>query len=238
MKPEDLYQEGRVEEAMEALATDLRADPTNVQKRTFLFELLCFAGEYERARKHLDVLASSNKDAMMGALMYQGALNAEITRREMFERKTFPAAAAENLPVGGTLNGRPFESICDADPRIGDRLEVLAAGDYLWISFRDIARLEIDPPKRLRDLLWSPAKLGAGPTYRNREIGEVLIPALCPLSSQHPDDEVRLGRVTEWCQDEDGQEAPYGRKTLLVDGEEFPVSEIRTLEIAVPANQL
>ncbi len=64
-----------------------------------------------------------------------------------------------------------------------------------------------------------------------------MIPALCPLSSQHPDDQVRLGRLTEWSADENGEEAPYGQKTLLIDGEEFPILEIRTLEIEPPATQ-
>jgi type VI secretion system protein ImpE len=42
---------------------------------------------------------------------------------------------------------------------------------------------------------------------------------------------VRLGRVTEWCADEEGRELPYGQKMLLVDGEEFPFLEIRELTI-------
>ena len=88
-------------------------------------------------------------------------------------------------------------------------------------------RYEIEPPKRLRDLLWIPAKLKTGPSFRSRELGEILVPAVSPLSSQHPDDEVRLGRVTEWCEDEAGEVAPFGQKDTVVDGEEVPVLEIR-----------
>jgi type VI secretion system protein ImpE len=236
MTPQELFREGRVEEAVQILAADLRGDPCNLQKRTFLFELLCFLGEYDRARKQLDVLASENKDSMLGALTYQAALNGETMRREMFETKKFPVAASDSSSIHGAINGKPFESITDADGRIGERLEVFAAGDYLLISFRDIARLEMEAPRRLRDLLWSPAKLTTGPTFSSREMGEVFIPALCPLSFQHPDGPVRLGRVTEWCEDDSGEQAPYGQKTLLVDGEEFPFLEIRTLEIGTPAS--
>jgi type VI secretion system protein ImpE len=236
MTPQELFREGRVEEAVQILAADLRADPSNLQKRTFLFELLCFLGEYDRARKQLDILSSENKDSMLGALTYQAALNGETLRCEMFEAKKFPVAASNGSPLRGTINGKPFMSITDADGRVGERLEVYAAGDYLLISFHDIARLEIEAPKRLRDLLWSPAKLTTGPTFSNREMGEVFIPALYPLSFQHPDGLVRLGRVTEWCEDESGEQAPYGQKTLLVDGEEFPLLEIRTLEIETPAS--
>jgi type VI secretion system protein ImpE len=234
MKPEDLFREGRLEEAIEVLGADLRADPSNVEQRTFLFELLCFAGDYERADSQLQVLADANKETMLGAVAYRAALNAERTRRDMFEQATFPGARTGTELARGKLNGRPFESICDADPRIGDHLELFAAGDYLWIAFRHISWLEIEPPKRLRDLVWIPAKFHAANGFGDGEFGEALLPALCPLSWQHSDEAVRLGRATEWCRDENGVEAPYGRKMLLVDDEEFPLLEIRSLQIETP----
>jgi type VI secretion system protein ImpE len=49
MTATDLYRAGRLNEAIQALGTALRSDPTDAQRRTFLFELLCFAGEYDRA---------------------------------------------------------------------------------------------------------------------------------------------------------------------------------------------
>jgi len=44
---------------MPALLAELRDNPTDARRRTFLFELLCFAGEYERADKQLEVLAQA-----------------------------------------------------------------------------------------------------------------------------------------------------------------------------------
>ncbi len=238
MNAEDLLREGRLQDAISAVGAALREDPMNSRQRTFLFELLCFAGEYERAAKQLDTLASESQDAMFGAINYQSALNAETTREKMFEQGNYPLStgdAPSATPVSGSLNGRRFESISDADERIGARLEVFAAGDYLWISFRDITALQMEPPKRLRDTLWAPVRLRTGPALRDRELGQALMPAIYPLSWQHPDDPVRLGRVTEWCRDENGNEAPFGQKMLLVDGEEFPILEVRTLEIDAAA---
>ena len=240
MDAQQLYRAGKLTEAISALSATLRDNPSDLKSRTFLFELLCFAGEFDRAEKQLDLLEQSGKkDSIIGTLLYRGALNAARTRQEMFEKKSYPAAAAQTGQVRGKLNGREFTSIADADSRLGSKLEVFAAGDYMWISFRDIAGIEIEPPKRLRDLLWAPAKLQTGPTFRSRDLGEVLLPAMSPLSSQHPDDVVRLGRTTEWCEDESGEIAPFGQKMLLVDGEEFPFLEVRQLEIyaenAVPA---
>ena len=231
MQAETLFKQGKLEEAILALNAHLRDQPGDVRARTFLFELLCFNGELDRADKQLQVLGAGTKEAAVGALVYGGALNAERTRREMFERHQTPAVPeTDSAPLAGSLNGRPFASLSDADPRLGPRLEVFAAGDYLWIPFQHIAVLEMQPPRRLRDLLWAPARLITGPAFQDRDLGEVLLPVLSPLTFQHPDAEVRLGRVSEWCADEQGRQMLLGQKMLLVDGEEFPFLEIRRLE--------
>src|SRR5664280_1285087 len=226
-----LFQAGKLDQAVQALGAELRDNPGDVQRRTFLFELLCFAGAYDRAEKQLDVLAQGGKDAQLGALLYAGALHAERSRTDLFQKKEYPKAAGETAaPLTGTLNGQPFEAFEDADPRIGARLEVYAAGQYMWLPLEHIASIEMEAPKRLRDLLWSPALVRTGPAFQGRDLGEVLIPALTPLSFQNADDAVRLGRMTVWQETEDGEQAPAGQKVFLVDDEEFALLELRQLE--------
>ena len=232
MKAEALLREGKLDEAVEALGAHLRENPADTRSRTFLFELLCFRGEYGRARKHLALLGEGSKETALGALLYEGALQAEETRQQMFETGRYP----DGLPsqagqITGALNGKPFFSLADADPRIGPRLELFAAGDYMWMPFEHVASLQLRPPQKLRDLLWAPALVQTGPGFENRDLGEVLLPVLSPLTFRHPDEKVVLGRTTEWCVDEQGGEHPYGQKMLLVDGEEVPLLEVRTLEI-------
>ncbi|MBI4877703.1 MAG: virulence protein SciE type [Acidobacteria bacterium] len=226
----EFFQAGKLSEAVQALNVELRNDPTDVQRRTFLFELLCFAGEYERAEKHLAILAEGNKQADMGALLYRAALHAERARHETFEKRDFPAGAGQTA-VSGTLNGQPFETLLDGDPRVGPRLEVYAAGSYLWIPFQHIESIEMQPPKRLRDMLWAPALVRTGPAFKMTDLGEVLLPVLCPFSSRHADDSVRLGRATVWEEVED-QAVPFGQKILLADDEEIPFLEVRKIEFA------
>lgn len=167
----------------------------------------------------------------MGALLYRSALTAERQRESAFQKKEYPAGPALPSPPG-TLNGRPFETIEDADPRIGARLEVFVAGEYVWLPFAYIGSVVIEPPRLLRDLMWASARVMAAPGVKEREFGEVLLPVLCPLSWQHPQDAVRLGRATEWAEI-DGVDTPSGQKLLLVDGEEaVPFLEIRELQFA------
>lgn len=231
-----LYRAGKLDEAIEAAGTRLRGDPTDLNGRTFLFELLSFAGEYDRAEKQLDVVARGSSDAEMGAWLYRSALHAEKLRQEMFETDSLPAGGPEPGPPAGALNGDAFASLVDADPRIGARLELFAAGQYTWIPMNQIESVTASPPKRLRDLLWIPAQVTVAPEYTGTDLGEVLIPAMTPGASQHDDDLVRLGRMTDWLDVDGGQQAPVGQKLWLVDGEEFPLLELRELRIGPQGN--
>ena len=225
----ELFKSGRLDDAIEALGVEVRDNPTDAQRRAFLFELLCFAGSYDRAEKQLGVLGRGGKDSEMGALLYHAALHAERLRQDMFEAQSFPSSVAH--VVGGTLNGAAFTSITDADPRIGPRLELFAAGQYSWMPFEHIATVRVEAPKRLRDLLWLPAIVRPGESFTGLEMGEVLLPVIAPLTWQYDDGALRLGRITEWSALADGGHAPIGQKLLLVDGEEFPMLELRELEI-------
>jgi type VI secretion system protein ImpE len=232
MIAKQLFDAGRVTEAIQALGSHLRDHPADTASRTFLFELLCFAGELDRAEKQLGVLAKGGQQAELGAVLYYSALHGERTRREMFQKQAFPAAADSSAaqPVSGTLNGKPFQLIRDADPDIGTRLEIFAAGAYMWLPFAHIAKLEMEPPRRLRDTLWAPAAITTGPEFRGTELREVLIPVIYPFSWKHPDQAVWLGRMTAWGEDDQGVQYPSGQKTFLVDDEEVSLLEVQAIE--------
>src|SRR5205085_9783577 len=112
----ELYAAGHLDAAIDTLGAELRSDPTDAQRRTFLLELLTFAGSYDRAEKQLDVLARAGSAAAMGTTLYRAALDAERVREHMFATGDFPTTSAPG-PVGGTLDGRIFSDIQDADPR-------------------------------------------------------------------------------------------------------------------------
>ena len=53
MKAKELLDAGKVREAEKVLSAFLRNNPADTALRTFLFELLCFSGQYDRAEKQL-----------------------------------------------------------------------------------------------------------------------------------------------------------------------------------------
>jgi type VI secretion system protein ImpE len=236
VRAKELFDAGKVREAVRELTSYVRDHPMDAAQRTFLFELLCFSGDFARAEKQLSVLAQGNSDRELGAILYYAALHAEKLRHELFEKQDFPKNHPAN-PCPGTLNGKPFQSLRDADPDIGARLEVFAAGAYLWIPFEHIASLEMNAPRRLRDTLWMPALVTTGPAFKGKDIGEVLIPVIYPFSWKDSDENVWLGRVTSWAGDDEGNEYPSGQKMLLLDGEEIPFLEVRSLTFEQPVIQ-
>lgn len=235
MTPQQLLQAGKLDEAIQAVSAEVRDNPQDVKRRTFLFELLCFAGDFSRAEMHLDLAAQGSQAAEMGALLYHAALHAERTRHDLFDKRQYPmpkgAAGAGEISIA--INGKHYRSLKDADPRIGSNLEVFAAGSYMWIPFGLLHSIEIAPPKRLRDLLWLPAKVRTSDRYEERELGEVLLPVLTPFASRHADPNVRLGRATLWEETSEGETIPVGQKILVADDEEWPILEVRNVEIAI-----
>ena len=171
----------------------------------------------------------------MGTLLYRSALHAERIRQEMFVEHERSPQDPPARPVSGTAQRHTVSVDHRRRPARRRRVEVFAAGQYTWIPLEQIASVRMGPPAKLRDLLWAPAILRTGADFKGVELGEVLLPALAPLTWQDPNDAVRLGRVTEWRDLGDGTEAPIGQKLLLVDGEEFPMLELRELDI-VPAS--
>ena len=234
MNAQELFRSGQLDGALKSLSAEVRDNPTDARRRTFLFELLCFAGDYQRADKQLEVLGQGGPSSELGVLLYRSALYAERQREDLFNRGEYPKPSEKPaVDRPGTFNGKPISSFSDADPRVGARLEMFAAGNYLWLPLEHVASITIETPKRLRDLLWTPAAVRTTPSFKGAELGEVLLPVLAPFSWKHPDDAVRLGRATVWEQREGyAEEVPFGQKLWLVDGEEIPFLEIRSLEFS------
>jgi type VI secretion system protein ImpE len=138
------------------------------------------------------------------------------------------AAAFESAPaVPGRLNGEPFEWIADADVRMGPVCEAMLNGKYYWIPFGRLARIEIEPPADLRDLIWAPARL----TFANGGEQVAFLPARYPGSELAADDDVRLARRTEWRHLGADTHVGLGQRMFATDVGETAILEARAIEL-------
>jgi type VI secretion system protein ImpE len=84
MNASELYKAGRLQEAITAQMGHIKDDPLNQSKRVFLFELLLFAGDLDRARKHLGTVKYDDPAVQLAVSHYQNLLEAEAARRKLF----------------------------------------------------------------------------------------------------------------------------------------------------------
>jgi len=136
--------------------------------------------------------------------------------------------ALEQAPTtSGTLNGKPFEWVADADPRIGPNLEAIINGRYFWVPFHHIKSIRIEQPEDLRDLVWMMAELH----WQNGGEAVALIPARYPGSESSADPQIQLGRRTEWQDQGYDLFAGLGQRMLISDNDECSLLELRDLSL-------
>jgi type VI secretion system protein ImpE len=139
------------------------------------------------------------------------------------------SAAFEAAPaVPGSLNGEPFEWIADADVRLGPVCEAVLNGKYYWIPFERLARIEVEAPTDLRDLIWAPARL----TFANGGEQVAFLPARYPGTEAAEDDDLRLARKTQWRDLGADTHVGMGQRMFATDVGETALLEARVIELS------
>jgi type VI secretion system protein ImpE len=90
-KAKELLDQGRLSDALAQQTLEVRARPADVPARIFLFELLCFSGDFGRAEKHLEVVGHQSAEMLVGVEIYLQALAAEKARRVVFAEDKLPS---------------------------------------------------------------------------------------------------------------------------------------------------
>jgi type VI secretion system protein ImpE len=143
------------------------------------------------------------------------------------------ARAEEQRPtINGTCNGQPFEGLRDLDDLTASFFEVLTCtGKYYWIPLERVESLEFRPPARPRDLLWRSVHM----IIRDGPDSEVYFPVLYGGSAGDANDQVRLGRTTEWRGEDGVPVRGFGQRMFLVGDHGRSILELQKLSIN-PAN--
>ena len=255
MNAGELYKAGRLPEAIEAQVQEVKANPIDHAKRLFLFELLAFAGDLDRARRQIEAIKYDDTDLDMATLAYRKLLDAEQARRKLF---------AEGVPPG--FFGEPSEHLrlrLEAvkrlrEKRFGGGRREPGPGQRGHPAFPGSAQRAAVPvaPRRRRPVRGRPRGHGPRPVFLGRPragsapdhespaipprpalhpgppragggTGEVFLPALYPGSHEHADDQVKLGRMTDWKELDGGLALGVGLHTFLRDDDAISLLEWR-----------
>ena len=244
MTPQELFQAGRLVEAIAAQIAEVKSHPTDEDQRFLLFTLLSFAGEFERAEVHLEAVSLAQQDLKTGSAVYHSLLAAEYERRKVYREGSRPVlppdpprTAELRLQALAALRTGDAETAAAALEEAAEQSVALRGklNGEAFAGLRDYDDvlgqiLEIYAGGRC---LWMPME-----QIRKLEIAEprnpldllwakaeledasgtqasVHLPALYEGSCDHPDERVRLGRSTEWIDCRDVAFRGAGQKVLL-----------------------
>lgn len=244
----------------------VQASPGDIGARSALWQIFAARGEFSRARTQLDAMVSINSSWALEAASCTALLKAEELRLKVFSGTAQPTCLGEPpawfakivsaLPLlqresagtkatavallreaqqdsdglGGLVNGRTFSWLCDGDARLGPCMEMIVQGNYLWAPWIRVSKITSRAPTEIRDRLWLHAMVEFG----DDGAFEAFLPARYP----HPqNDAEHLGEVTTWQPIDDEAYIGLGQKTLLTDGGEVGLLDVRELRFH-PAPEL
>jgi type VI secretion system protein ImpE len=150
-----------------------------------------------------------------------------VARRELaaaadLRRRAFDAAPA----TAGTVDGKPFAWLADADSRLGPMLELILEGKYYWVPFCRIRRIAMEAPSDLRDLVWMPAQF----VWTNGGEAAGHIPSRYAGTEGSSDGALRLARKTEWQELAEETFIGLGQRVLATDEGEYPLLQCRVID--------
>ncbi|MDH5540322.1 MAG: virulence protein SciE type [Rhizobacter sp.] len=183
------------------------------------------------------VFAGKNTPMVFGQPQAWVALLIEALR---CDARDDPASAArlrdeafEAAPATpGNFDGTEFDWIADADSRLGPVLEAVINGRYCWVPFGALAKVVIEAPVDLRDLVWCAAQL----EFSNGGSSVALVPTRYPGSAEAADSAVRLARRTDWLELGGTHFRGLGQRVLTTSAADVDLLQVREISLQ-PAPQ-
>ena len=129
--------------------------------------------------------------------------------------------------TAGEIDGERFDWICDADSRLGPVLEACINKKYYWIPFNLIKSIVFHPPADLRDLVWAPAEFVL--INQDQTKGHAFV--RYSGTDKTDDNQLKLSRLTQWEEKHKNQFHGLGQKILTTEQKDYPLLEIRSLEL-------
>jgi type VI secretion system protein ImpE len=149
-------------------------------------------------------------------------------REQIAESDALRARAFDEAPAtSGTIDGKPFEWVADADMRLGPVLEAVINGRYYWVPFNRLTKVSIEEPEDLRDVVWTPAHLlleNGGEAYG-------LVPTRYADTDKREDGALLLARKTTWEERRPEFFCGVGQRVLSTDAGEVSLMDVREIDL-------
>ena len=261
---ETQFAEGNLATAVSLATQAVKNQPRDAKQRTFLVELLCFAGEVDRARAQLDTLSIIVPESRWGAEHLIRLITGEQIRRQVLAGGrpvswiAAPSVLAEAL-AGGLLAlgaghladaAEIFSRAELARPPIAGSHDAVVFADFRDLDDRLGSATEVItdagdygwlPMEDIAQIQFRPTQLARDLIWRSARIRTVagethqsFVPALYPASDMDADS-IKLGRETSWSQPVEGIFLGAGRKLILVGETDLDLLQLWKLEFGAPS---
>jgi type VI secretion system protein ImpE len=250
--------EGDLSEALKLLQDQVRAKPSDVKLRIFLFQILSVIGNWERAIAQLSVCRELDVMTLPMVQTYQEVIRCELLRAKVFRGETSPiifgqpqqwmALLVESLTLatkgcyGESLKLR--EQSFELAPSISGTID---ADEFSWIADSDtrlgpVFELIVNgkyywvPSENISSIvIESPVDLRdlvwlpAQVTWTNGGAAAAFIPARYPGSETTGDTSLCMARKTEWIEHESGHSFGLGQKVFTTNEQDYSLFDIREI---------
>ncbi|NOX52924.1 MAG: tetratricopeptide repeat protein [Planctomycetes bacterium] len=260
----ELFESGQLDEAIQAALAVVKKAPTDTVARGLLAQLLCFAGDLERADTHLNAISTQKPEGILGVALVRQLIRAEQARQQFYAEGRLPEFL-EEPPEHVRLHLQA--SICIRDGALAEAAELLAQAEEKRPKVSGVCDGEaFDDLRDLDDLTacfletltttgkyyWIPFERVSVLEFHKPERpldllwrrchmivengpdGEVFLPALYAGSHSQTDNALRLGRATEWYGEENQPVRGLGQRMLLFGDSDRPILELSRIEVNQP----
>jgi type VI secretion system protein ImpE len=257
----ELLAAAHLDDAIAALLGQVKANPNDSASRTFLFELSCLSGDWDRAERQLDVIGQQSSEAQLGVMVYRANINAERERRRVFDEGVQPHFLREppayiDLCIEALKQvnrGQMSEARATLDRAEEERPAIAGTlGGKEFQDFRDyndfiapaVELIVKDkyvwlPFEQIKSIQISPPRqlrdmiwASARVEATDGTIGEVYMPSLYAGTTNSDNDQLRLGRMTDSKQLGEDLYRTLGLRLFLVDGEDKTLFEATPVEFS------
>jgi type VI secretion system protein ImpE len=255
-----LLESGDLPGAIESLGAEVRRNPADNNRRAQLAELLCFAGELERADRMLDAIAELDPALSLGVALFQHLLRAELVRQQFYLGMTLPEfldkpSEHEQLYLKALILAKDSDAAgAELLLRQAEQARVPLAGTLEGHPFADlrdaddICATHLDvltsngkfywiPLRRVTSVTFHPPKLRRDLLWRRATLdvrdgpeGEVFVAAIYPAAGAELSGALRLGHQTDFIGGDGAPVRGLGLRDFLVDETSKSILELTRIE--------
>jgi type VI secretion system protein ImpE len=256
MDIKNLIQEGNLSDARSQLVAAVKSSPADQRSRTLLFQVLAYMGEWDKAIRHLEIIAAQDSTRQTGIQVYLNLIQAEIERIQVTQNKRQSAflpespayleqyeTACQKLDTQEFQTAeRIFKEIDSQRPFVSGTLNGKDFNGFRDTDTRLSFFLEAFVHERyvrvpfefLRELSLPKPQTFLDLLWTSAQITtwdgltlNCFLPVLYPESFRHEDDRLKRGRMTDWMNLGKGFYQGVGQHVFQVGEKDIGILEIQ-----------